>query len=105
VTPYVPQCDVGRQASLKPVDFTPAEAGMMRTTTDGIDLRFFYRYLDPDGGYLRIQGSSIGVSSAGQVSLRRPHPATDPQPGRGRSGQLGGEVIDHPGKTWGRGPS
>lgn len=53
----------GQQASLKPWVVTPAEAGMMPTTTVGIDLRFFYRYdLDPEGGYLRVQGSSIGVS-------------------------------------------
>lgn len=53
----------GEQAGLKPLDWMPAEAGTMGTTTAGIDLRFFYRYdLDPEGGYLRVLGSTVGMS-------------------------------------------
>ncbi len=51
------------QGIIRPADGTAGEPGRMATTTAGIDLRFFYRYdLDPDGDYLRVQGSSIGLS-------------------------------------------
>ena len=59
----------GSQENLRPLGLGPperrgpAEAGLMRTTTAGIDLRFFYRYdLDPTGGYLRVLASSVGLS-------------------------------------------
>jgi len=56
--------DVGNgQGIIRPDDATVGEPGCMRTTTSGVDLRFFYRYdLDPDGSYLRVLGSSIGLS-------------------------------------------
>jgi len=59
----------GDRAILRPNDGSTAEPGIMRTTTSGIDLRFFYKYdVDPEGGYLRIQTSSIGLSPAGASS-------------------------------------
>jgi len=63
----------GDRAILRPDDGSTAEPGIMRTTTSGIDLRFFYKYdVDPEGGYLRIQTSTIGLSltPSGRCLLR-----------------------------------
>jgi hypothetical protein len=49
--------------AIRPDRGLAAEAGLMPTTMDGIDVKFFYRCdLDPDGGYLRILASSMGMS-------------------------------------------
>lgn len=72
-----PQLSVDRldkgQSIVRPADGTPGEPGRSATTTAGIDLRFFYRYdTDPTSGYLRILGSSIGLSltPSGRCLLR-----------------------------------
>jgi hypothetical protein len=50
------------QCSIRPRGATAGEPGALRTTTSGIDIRFFYRYdLDPVGRFVRIQSSSIGL--------------------------------------------
>lgn len=88
------------QGIIRPADGTPGEPGRMATTTAGIDLRFFYRYdLDPDGGYLRVQGSSIGLSltPSGRCLLRVEY---DREKGRDRPDAH--VQVDADGALWGK---
>lgn len=96
----------GSQENLRPLHLgpaqgrRPAEAGLVRTTTAGIDLRFFYRYdLDPSGGYLRVLASSIGLSltPSGRCLLR-----VEYDRGKGPDRPDAHMHVDADGALWGK---
>lgn len=89
-----------RQCIIRPIGATVGEPGIMRTMTVGVDLRFFYRYdIDPEGGYLRIQGSSIGLclTPTGRCLLR-----VEYDRGKGPDRPDAHVHVDADGALWGR---
>lgn len=88
------------QVIIRPPGGPVGEPGLLGTTTDGIDLRFFYRCdLDPEGGYLRVRGSSIGLclTPTGRSLIR-----VEYERGKGGDRPDAHVHVDADGALWGR---
>ena len=88
------------QRSIRPLGATAGEPGTLQTRTRGISVRFFYRYdLDPVGGYVRIQSSSIGLclTPTGRCLVRVEYDRN-----KGRDRPEAHVQVDADGALWGK---